>query len=97
VTWQTGTAWTKASKLDIVGGFTAAKRQPAEANARCRKLHGVDVLDAELARRDEIHVEIDAIYAAGEDVNRAAVPFGDALRAVLAGPHAVGHPPKQSH
>ena len=95
LSWQIGTGWTPASGLDAFGGFAAVKREAARENDRARREHGTDLPDDVAARLDAIRAEVEAIYAAGQVRQPEPVPFGKALRAVLAGPHAQARPPRQ--
>lgn len=79
--------WASASTLNRYGGFAALKQEAAEANAKARRDHGTDVPDDVLARPMAITAERDAIYAAGTVTQPEPVPFPEALKAVLAGPH----------
>lgn len=95
VRWQVGGDWSSASTLNRHGGFAALKREAREANAEARRRDGSEVPGAALARADAIRAEMEAIDAAGQTRQPKPVPFGDALRAVLAGPHAEAEAPKQ--
>jgi len=47
-------------------------------------------------RADHVRAEMQAVYSAVSLEQPEPVPFGEALRAVLAGPHEVAQAPKQS-
>jgi hypothetical protein len=93
--WQVGSDWTTASSLarHELGGFVELKREANDENARIRQDGGDPLADA-TARATVIRAELQAISASGT-VQPDAVPFADALRTVLAGPHAEVQPPKQ--
>ena len=95
VRWQVGSDWTTASSLGRhrVGSFAELKREASDENARVRQAGGDPLADA-AARANVIRAEIQAISASGT-VQPDSVPFADALRAVLAGPHGEVQPPKQ--
>jgi hypothetical protein len=96
VNWAVGTDWVPASVFDKYGhgGFTALKKEAAEANAAVRRAGG-DPLTEAVAHAGALRAERDAIYKGGTARQTEAVAFGVALRAVLAGPHAEAQPPRQ--
>jgi HPt (histidine-containing phosphotransfer) domain-containing protein len=71
------------------GGFTQLKQEAREANQRAREQHGEAVPTAALVRIDELVAQLK------RPLTVKPVPFGEALRAVLDGPHAQRQPPKQ--
>jgi len=95
VRWQVGSDWTTASSLarHRLGSFAELKREANDENVRVRQGGGDPLADA-TARATVIRAEIQAISASGT-VQPEPVPFADALRAVLAGPHDEAQPPKQ--
>lgn len=96
VRWATGTGWTPASMFDKYGhgGFTALKKEATAANAAVRRAGGDPLADA-LARADTLRAERDAVYQTGTTRKPEPVAFGEALHAVLAGPHAEVLVPRQ--
>lgn len=96
VRWQVGSDWTTASSFDRhrLGSFSELKREASDENARVRQAGGDPLADA-LAGAAVIRADIEAIRNAGAARQPDPVPFADALRAVLAGPHVEAQPPKQ--
>lgn len=94
VRWQVGSGYAAASLFPRSGGFAALKQEAADDNARVRQAGGDPLADAQ-ARVDAVAAELEAIRQAGKVRQPKPVLFGDALRAVLAGPHAEARPPKQ--
>jgi hypothetical protein len=94
-TWAVGTKWVSATTLNRYGGFTLLKGEASKANAAARRTHGTDVPKHVLARAEAITAGTEASYAAGAVSEPEPVPFADALRTVLAGPHKEARPPKQ--
>jgi hypothetical protein len=88
--------WTTASSLGRhgLGSFAELKREASDENAQVRESGGDPLADA-LARAEVIRADIQAIRAADAAQQPDPVPFADALRTVLAGPHADLQPPKQ--
>jgi len=95
--WQVGTGYTPASAFDKheLGGFSKLKQQAAEENSRVAAAGGEPLADARRrvqAFRDKLaESKLSDRLGAVEPV-----PFGEALRAVLAGPHAEVLAPKQA-
>jgi hypothetical protein len=83
-----------ASNFPRYGGFAALKQEAVKANAEARE-QGVELADKLRARAKAINAEIEAIYAAGTVKQPKPVPFAEALKTVLDGPHAVETPPRQ--
>ncbi|MGO9976675.1 MAG: hypothetical protein ACLP01_28490 [Solirubrobacteraceae bacterium] len=108
--WELGTDWTPVSTFDRNnrGGFTKVKNHATAANAQVRAA-GQDPLADALAQAAAIRAQINTLKGAGAEraqINtikdagavRAAnvnVPFSDALRTAIAGPHAEIEAPKQ--
>lgn len=91
--WQVGSQWPAASTLGRLGGFSALKAEAEQANQEARRQTGNPLPPEVLARADAIRAEMVQV-AGGAPVQ--PVPFGEALRAVLAGPHAEVVAPMQS-
>jgi hypothetical protein len=96
VRWQVGSDWTTASSFDRhrLGSFSELKREANDENARLRQAGGDPLADA-LAGAAVIRADIQALRNAGSAQQPDPVPFADALRTVLAGPHGEVQPPKQ--
>jgi hypothetical protein len=77
-----------------LGSFSELKREANDENARLRQAGGDPLADA-LAGAAVIRADIQSLRNAGSAQQPDPVPFADALRTVLAGPHAEGQPPKQ--
>ena len=94
--WTSGKReWVASSTLIRNGGFEKHKQLAAAENARVRQAGGDPFADA-IAKANEVREEIAAIYAGGAVREPEPVPFGEALRAVLAGPHSEAQAPRQS-
>jgi hypothetical protein len=87
--WRSGTHFLAPSRFKDSGGFTHLKREALDANARARREHGEAVPASTLARIDEVVAQL------ARPLSTVDVPFGNALRAVMAGAHAERQPPKQ--
>ena len=89
---------------DGLGGFSALKDEAAEANSAAKRNRGDPLADA-LAQADALRPDQSAARGprlpkrrdepAGDAPAVDAFDFAEALRAVLAGPHAEAQPPKQ--
>jgi erythromycin esterase-like protein len=90
--WSSDSGWANPNVFSAHGGLPALKREAANANARDRRKHGNAVPDSVLQRGIELQAEL-CRGVAGEAAEAAS--FGDMLRAVLDGNHAVGQPPRQ--
>lgn len=96
VSWQVGTDWPSAGLFDRYdyGGFSALKQEADDANARVRQAGGDPLVEA-LARASGIRDDAEAVKATLTLNQPDAVPFGEALRVVLASPLAEAQPPGQ--
>lgn len=88
LSWQVGTGWPAPSKFAPYGGFKALRARAREANAAERRQHGQPLTDMTRRRAETLRRHL---TTATPD----PVPFPDALKVVLARPHADGQPPKQ--
>lgn len=89
LSWQVGTGWPAPSRFAPYGGFKTLRARAREANAAERRRHGQPLTDMTRRRAETLRRHLTA-------ATPGPVPFADALRAVLAGPHAEGQPPKQT-
>jgi hypothetical protein len=92
--WSAGSGWRSATSLVRRGGFSRFKELAAAENERARRA-GEDPLADALAEAERVRAEVEAIYAAGQVRQPDPVPFGEALRMVLASPQVEESPPKQ--
>lgn len=87
--WRRGTDFLAPNKFKDFGGFTRMKREALDENARARQEHGEEVPRAAFARVEEVVAQL------ARPLGVSHVPFGDALCAVLHGPHVERQPPRQ--
>lgn len=97
VRWQRGSEWTAACGFDVRdrGGFTALKEAANGENARVRRAGQDPRADAD-AEAEAVRAELAALYQTGQVRMVKAVPFADAVKVVLAGPHAEAVAPLQA-
>lgn len=93
--WQVGSQWPAASTLARLGGFTELKAEAEQANQHDRRRTGQPLPPEVVARAKAVRAEMTQLADGGQGPV-PPVPFGEALRAVLAGPHAEVLAPKQS-
>jgi hypothetical protein len=95
VRWQVGSNWATSSSLarHQLGSFSELKREASDENTRVRQSGGDPLADA-LARAEVGRSELQTAREADAVQQPDPVPFADALRAVLAGPHGEAQPAK---
>jgi hypothetical protein len=84
LTWQVGSGWPAPRHFDQHGGLKLLRERARRDNNTCRREQGKPVRKADRERAERLRDRIRATTPLAD------VPFVDALRAVLAGPHAFG-------
>jgi len=87
IRWQVDSGWPAASRFDQHGGFKALRTRARKQNTAESRAHGKAVTPTARGRAEQLRNRLAAI----ED---HPVPFGEAVRRVLAGEHRAGRPPR---